>query len=136
MLTASWTSRAISVAAELRIADHLKDGALSAEALAAAAGVAPGPLYRVLRALAGAGVFAEDTDGRFRLNALAEPLCDGGPGSLRAFAIMIGDSQDRCWDHLLETVRTGETAFDHLYGQPVFDYLSERPEKAKIFDAA
>jgi hypothetical protein len=136
MLTATWTSRAISVAAELRIADRLKGGPLSAEALAVAAGVAPGPLYRVLRALAGAGVFAEDTDGRFRLNALAEPLCDGGPGSLRAFAIMIGDSQDRCWDDLLETVRTGETAFDRLYGQPVFDYLTERPEKAKIFDAA
>jgi hypothetical protein len=49
---------------------------------------------------------------------------------------MVGEEQDRCWDDLLETVRTGETAFDRLYGWPVFDYLGEHPEQAKVFDAA
>jgi hypothetical protein len=49
---------------------------------------------------------------------------------------MLGEEQHRCWDDVLETVRTGEAAFDRLYGQPIFDYLSERPEQAKIFDAA
>ena len=49
---------------------------------------------------------------------------------------MIGEEQNRCWDDLLETVRTGESAFDRLYGRPVFDYLREHPEPAKIFDAA
>ena len=73
MITGSWTSRAIYVAAKLRIADHLAAGPRASEDLAAAAGVAPGPLYRLLRALAGVGVFARDADGRFRLNPLAEP---------------------------------------------------------------
>src|SRR5882762_11300129 len=136
MIVGSWVSRAIYVAAKLQIADLLEDGPRSAEELAKAAGVAPQPLYRLLRALAGVGVFARDADGRFRLNPLAEPLREGGPESLRAFAIMIGEEQDRCWDDLLETVRTGETAFDRLYGRPVFDYLGEHPEQAKIFDAA
>jgi hypothetical protein len=104
--------------------------------LAAATGVASGPLYRVLRALAGVGVFAQQADGRFRLNPLAELLGEGGPDSLRALAVMIGEEQDRCWDDLFETVRTGEPAFDRLYGQPIFDYLGEHPEQAKIFDAA
>jgi hypothetical protein len=80
MITASWTSRAIYVAAKLRIADHLKDGPRAAEELAATAGVAPRPLYRILRALAGVGVFAQEADGRFRLNPLAEPLREGRPG--------------------------------------------------------
>src|SRR5262249_56171821 len=35
-----------------------------------------------------------------------------------------------------EPARTGETAFDRVYGQPVFAYLGEHPEQAKIFDAA
>ena len=136
MITGSWISRAIYVAAKLRIADHLADGPRPAEELAAAAGVAPRPLYRLLRALAGVGVFAQEADGRFRLNPLAEPLREDGPDSLRAFAVMVGEEQDRCWGDLLETVRTGEPAFDRLYGRPVFDYLGEHPEQAKIFDAA
>jgi len=136
MITGYWTSRAIYVAAKLRIADHLKDGPRAAEELAAAAGVASGPLYRVLRALASVGVFAQQADGRFRLNPMAEPLREGGPDSLQAFAVMLGEEQHRCWDDLLETVRTGEPAFDRLYGRPLFAYLGEHPEQAKIFDAA
>jgi hypothetical protein len=136
MITGSWTSRAIYVAARLQIADLLADGPRSAEELAEAAGVAPRPLYRLLRALAGVGVFARDADGRFRLNPLAEPLREGGPDSLRALAVMVGEEQDRCWDDLFETVRTGETAFDRLYGRPIFDYLGEHAEPAKVFDAA
>jgi hypothetical protein len=136
MITAYWTARAIYVAANLRIADHLKDGPRAAEELAAAAGVAPRPLYRFLRALAGVGVFAREADGRFRLNPLAEPLREGGPGSLRAVAVMLGEEQYRCWDDVLETVRTGERSFDRLYGQPLFAYLGEHPEQAEVFDAA
>ena len=136
MIVGSWTSRAIYVEAKLRLADHLADGPRAAEELAATAGVAPRPLYRLLRALAGVGVFARQADGRFRLNPRAEPLREGGPESLRALAVMLGEEQDRCWDDLFETVRTGETAFDCLYGRPVFDYLGEHPEQAKIFDAA
>jgi hypothetical protein len=49
---------------------------------------------------------------------------------------MIGEEQDRCWDDLLNTVRTGETAFERLYGRPYFAYLGEHPEQGKIFDAA
>jgi hypothetical protein len=136
MITGTWVSRAIYVAAKLRIADLLADGPRRAEELAAEAGVAPGPLYRVLRTLVCVGVFARQADGRFSLNPLAEPLRGGGPDSLRAAAVMIGEEQHRCWDDLLETVRTGETAFERLYGQPYFAYLGERPEQAKIFDAA
>jgi O-methyltransferase domain len=49
---------------------------------------------------------------------------------------MIGEEQDCCWDDLLETVRTGETAFDRLYGRPYFDYLGDHPAQARIFDGA
>jgi hypothetical protein len=60
MITAYWTSRAIYVAATLSVADRLADGPRSAEDLAAEVGVAPRPLYRLLRALAGVGVFAQE----------------------------------------------------------------------------
>jgi hypothetical protein len=136
MITGAWISRMIYVAAKLRLADHLAGGPKSSQELADATGVAPGPLYRLLRALAGVGVFVQSTDGHFRLNPLAEHLRERGPESLRALAVMLGEEQDRCWDDLFETVRTGETAFDRLYGRPIFDYLGEHPEQAKIFDTA
>jgi hypothetical protein len=137
MIVGSWVSRAVYLAARLRLADHLADGPRTAEELADTTGMAPGPLYRVLRALAGVGVFARDADRRFRLNPLAELLRDGesGPESLRALAVMVGEEQDRCWDDLFETVRTGETAFDRLYGRPYFAHLGEHRDQAKIFDA-
>jgi hypothetical protein len=135
-LTGAWVARALYVVAKLRIADHLKDGPGSAEELAADVGVAPRPLYRVLRALAGVGVFTRGADGRFQLNPLAEPLCEDRPDSLRAAAVMLGEEQDRCWDDLLETVRTGATAFPRLFGKPIFPYLAEHPEQARTFDAA
>jgi hypothetical protein len=103
----SWVARAIDVAAKLRIADHLKDGPRSAAELAAAAGVVPGPLYRILRALAGVGVFTRQADGRFRLNPLAGLLRGDGPDSLRACAVMIGEEQDRCWNDLHMMVLLG-----------------------------
>jgi hypothetical protein len=136
LIIGSWVSRGIYVAAKFRIADRLKHGPRSVEDLAASAGVAPLPLYRVLRALAGVGVFTQEADRRFRLNPMAEPLREGRPDSLWALAVMLGEESHRCWDDLPETVRTGETAFDRLFGQSIFGYLSEHPEQAKVFDAA
>jgi hypothetical protein len=136
MIVGSWVSRAIYAAAKLEIADRLAAGPLAAEKLAVAAGVAGRPLYRLLRALAGVGVFAQETDGRFRLNPLAEFLRKNVPDSFWAFAVMIGEEQHRCWDDLPEAVRTGEPVFERIYGGPIFAYLSQHPEQAKIFDTA
>jgi hypothetical protein len=135
-ITGLWVSRAIYAAAKLRIADHLAAGPRSAEEIAAAVGVAARPLYRVLRALAAAGVFAQQADGRFRLNPAADLLRENRADSMWAAAIMLGEDQDRCWGDLIETVRTGEPAFERLFGLPVFEYLGEHPEQARIFDAA
>ena len=60
------------VAAKLGIADLLKDGAKSVDELASKVGAHPRALYRVLRALAGIGIFAEVGDRQFELTALAE----------------------------------------------------------------
>ena len=74
MLIGYWTSRAIYAAAKLQVADRLADGPLSAEELAEAVGVAARPLYRLLRALASLGIFAQQPGGRFGLTPLAELL--------------------------------------------------------------
>jgi SAM-dependent methyltransferase len=40
------------------------------------------------------------------------------------------------YDQLLYSVRTGKRAFDHVLGQEPFQYLSEHPEDARVFDEA
>lgn len=135
MGTGYWVSQAIYVAAKLKLADHVKAGVRKAEDLAAKTGSQPRPLYRLMRALASVEIFAEEADGGFALTPLAELLVDE-LGSMRAPAIMMGDEHYASWGQLEHSVRTGKPAFDHIYGKPIFQYLGEQPEQAKIFDAA
>jgi hypothetical protein len=101
------------------------------------AGAHAGALYRVLRALASVGIFSEDDAGRFHNTPLAEPLRTAIPGSLRAFVVMQGEPESwQPWGQLLYSVRTGEPAFDHVFGKPQFQYLAENPAPARVFDEA
>src|SRR5262249_26517645 len=56
LINAYRVSQALHVAASLGVADQLKDGPMSSDALAQACGTLPRSLYRLLRALAAAGV--------------------------------------------------------------------------------
>jgi predicted transcriptional regulator len=134
LLTGYWISQALHVAAHLGIADLLKDGPQTVTRLAAATGTHERSLYRLLRALAGEGVFAEDEQGRFALTPLGECLRSDVPNSQRSMAIMSGEEHYRCWGELLYCVQTGQTAFEKLYGQPIFNYLASHPRQARIFD--
>ncbi len=136
MITAYWTSQAIYAAARLAIPDLLRDGPRTVADLARAASAHPDSLYRLLRALASIGIFAETTPRTFQLTPLAEVLRSDVPGTQRPLALMVGEEQYQAWGHLVDSVRTGETAFDKIYGKPVFDYLAEHPEEAAVFDAA
>lgn len=134
MLTGYWISQAVYVAAKLGLADLLKDGPRTVDDLASATQTRPRPLYRLLRALASVGIFAEDGQGRFSLTPLGECLRSDVPVSQRAMAITAGELFYPAWGELLYSVQTGGTAFEKVYGQPVFDYLSQNPAQARLFD--
>ena len=38
------------------------------------------------------------------------------------------------YGHLIHSFRTGQTAFEHLFGMGLFEYLGEHPEEAQLFD--
>src|SRR5215210_121322 len=88
-------------------------------------------------ALAGLGIFAETSDGRFELTPLAQTLRSDAPGSLRGLALLYGD--EWLWDTYGRTsysVTTGLPAFDLVHGQAFFEYLHLHPEAASTFDRA
>ena len=136
LLTGYWTTQAVYVAAKLGIADLLANGPRSADDLAKATSVHAPSLYRLLRGLASMGVFSEDSEARFSLTPLAECLRTDAPGSQRALAIMCGEEHYQAWGELIYSVQTGKTAFEKLYGMPIFDFLSKNLDQAKTFDAA
>lgn len=137
LVTGCWVSQAIYVAAKLGIADLIGAGPKSCQQLAAATQTDPGALFRILRALASVGIFAEDAAGEFRLTPLAAQLQSGSPGSLRALAILMGETEHwRTWEAVMHSVRTGQSAFTQMFGVPLFQYFSTHPEAARIFDEA
>jgi hypothetical protein len=137
MLHAPLVTQALVVAAELGIADLLADGPRTVASLADAVAVDPDALYRVLRALAGSGVFCEVSAGTFASTPLADTLRSGGEHSLRDWARLWGVPQRHAaLGDLLHSVRTGEPSFEHLHGISWWSHLAGRPDQAAVFDAA
>ena len=137
LTTGHWIMQGIFVAVKLGIADLLRDGPQSSATLAESAAANPRALYLLLRALSSVGIFYEGDDGRFALTPMAECLLTDAPGSMHAWALVMGESYAaQMWSGLLDSVRTGETAFDHVHGIGCFDYFVRHPEQGRLFDAA
>ena len=137
MALGKWVCKALAVAAEIGVADVLRDGPLSAAEIARRTGSDGDALYRLLRALASLGVFEEAEDRGFANNALSSTLRSDVPGSVRAMVRWIGEEAAWiAWSGLAHSVRTGRPAFDHVFGEPLFDYFGKHPETGRIFDEA
>ncbi len=128
-------SISINVAARLKVADLLKDGARPTRELAAAAGVQEDALYRMMRALASFGVFVETAPRTFALTPMAEPLCAGSP--LHDLIVWICDPfHFRIYAETMHSVKTGQPCADRVLGRPLFDYFPTDREESEIFNAA
>ena len=136
MFGGSWITQAIWVAAELGIADLLADGPKTVEELSKKTNTHSDALYRVLRALASVGIFAQDEALRFSSTPRADLLRSDTPGNQRSFAIMMGGEFHAAWGELLHSVRTGGPGFQKRFGVPFFQYMTEHPERHGIYDAA
>ncbi|QDQ15879.1 methyltransferase [Streptomyces spectabilis] len=125
---------ALRAAALARVADHLTEGPRAPAELAADTGTDPAALTRVLRLLATRGLFGEDEQGRFRLEAAGQALRSDVPGSVRDAILMLTDRT--FWlpagrmDHCLTT---GESVFEAIFTQPFFDHFAQDAKTAAVF---
>jgi hypothetical protein len=140
------TPMALRVAATLGLADFLPDDSSGAGVavadLAARAGTDPEALARMLRHLAAHGVFTEPRPGEFAANPTAALLRTGQPASMRAWLDLdgFGGRMDLAFTGLARTglahtVRTGEPAWETVFGQPFWSYLDANPAISASFDA-
>lgn len=134
MATGYRDTQSLYVVAKLGVADLLVKGPLEADELARKLGVKPRPLFRVMRALAAQGVFTQDRSDRFGLAPVSRLLLSDDPDSLRYMVIATGEELYRAAGELLHTVKTGETAFNHVYGMGHFEHLAQDPEASRTFN--
>ena len=126
-------SRALHVVAELGVADALSDGPKTSHEIARAAGAHQESLYRLLRMLAGHGLFEEDAAGRFHLTSLGSMLRSD---AFRDAARFFNEADWAACGNLIHSIKTGENAFQHVHGVGMFEYLAANPDANARFDHA
>lgn len=136
MATGYWVSQAVYVAAKLGIADLLEKGPRSCSDLASDTGTHRDSLCRLMRALVSLGVFTAEERNCFGPTPTGQCLQSNTAGSMRAMVLTLGEEHYQAWAHLLHSVRTGQPAFDHVYGTSLFQYLAENVAVGRTFDQA
>jgi hypothetical protein len=137
MIHGYWNTQVVRAAADLRLADHLAAGPLTAEEVAGLESSDPAATYRLMRACVGLGLLAHDDDGRFSVTATGALLQSGVPGSLREHALAFGAPGHWLpWGQLPEAVRKGGTQAGAVLGAGLFDYLAGQPEEEAQFAAS
>ena len=114
-------SQVVYAAVRLGVPDALAAGPVPVDEMAHRLGCDPEGLTRLLAALVVHGIVEEVAPGQVALAAAAEPLCADHPRSIRAGVLLLGAPEMwRAWGALAHGVRTGEAAFDHVHGRPLF----------------
>lgn len=127
----------IYVAAKLALADHLQAQPQTPAQLAEIVDADPHALYRLLRALASVGIFAEQADGTFTSTPRASLLQADVLGSLRNVALLYGDEWYwQAYGRMLFSVQTGRPAFEAVHGAPLFAYMQQHPAEETVFHNA
>ena len=135
MILAQWNAAAISAAAKLGIADQLESGPKTTQELASLLNLHEDSLYRVLRSLAGLGIFHEGGNRTFSQTPLSDVLRTNAKPSLRyAATMMIDDWQTRSLQGICSTIENGRAAVINILGAGLFEYLSAHPEEAFNFN--
>jgi hypothetical protein len=133
--TEHWKYLAVSAACRLNLFDILKDEPGSLQALVLNTGYSRSNLGHLLQALCSIG-FLENRDGVFDLTDLSTFLTEDQPGSLKYASMNWSSEHLIAWQNLDYTVRTGESSFEYVFGQPYFEYLARHPEKEKSYQRA
>ena len=133
------TPMALRVAATLRLADFMPDDGtgdgLAVGDLAERAGADPDALARMLRHLVAHGVFTEPRPGQFAATQAAALLRTGQPGAVWLDLDGFGGRMDLAFTGLAHTVRTGEPAWEQVFGLPFWNWLDANPAISASFDA-
>ncbi|MBE1536914.1 methyltransferase [Actinomadura algeriensis] len=130
-------SQALATAVRFGVMDLIGEGERTAAGLARECAADERAMLRLLRALTALDMLVEDEPGVFSLSAGGALLRTDRPDSVASFVRMFTDpAMWRAWEHLDDSVRTGRTAFDRVFGRDFFAHLKDDPELSALFNAS
>lgn len=135
LIRAYQLSQMLSVAAALDLADRIHEQPRPADELAGECGAHPAMLLRLIRALAAFGIFRVDAEGAVQHTAGSRLLRRDAVPTLHHAARYRGMASNwAAWTKLEHTIRSGEPAFEQVFGVASFEYLNQHPEEAELFN--
>ncbi len=134
-LAGLWQLHTMRACCELGVPDQLNAGPLSIDEIAQGTGTSPEHLYRMMRALADIGVFAETEPRTFGHTTLSEMLRADLPGSFRWMLLAeLAPERFPAWFALPDSIRTGGIAYDKVNGKNIWEYYrDDNPAQGEAF---
>ncbi|MGH3168460.1 MAG: methyltransferase [Trebonia sp.] len=137
MITGHWAAQTVRAAADLRVADHVADGARTAVSVAAREASDPEATFRLMRAMVAIGLLDHEDQGEFAVTAMGQLLREGVRGSLRAAAL--ARSGPAIWEspgRLPQAVREGTNQAEQAVGSTLFEYFARDKPAGQVFSQA
>lgn len=137
LMAGFWKTQAIYLATESGVIDAIAAAEpASSVSLALETGTDPDALGRLLLFLDSLGVVAGDDADGYRLTAVGELLRSDTRHSMRDHVRIYGSHFYQAWGELAHSLRTGESAFTHVFGSSLFAYLNQHPETSQTYERA
>ena len=128
-------SRAIHVAACIKIADHIIDKPQNIIDLAKKTNTHEESLYRLLRLLSSYNIFYENENNTFSHTPMSQCLISTDPKSLWNWVVYHNDSNRwLSFGEMEHAICTGQPSFNHIFGKGYFDFIAESPNLSEQFD--
>ncbi|HSH52276.1 MAG TPA: methyltransferase [Bacteroidales bacterium] len=136
MVQSFYVSKAIGVAAELNIAEHLKKHDRNIYELANLTNTNEESLYRLMRMLASQGIFKEKNNRIFSQNRLSKTITDCTESMRYMIMHLANPINWQLFNELNHVVKTGDNASEKVLGMKVFEFLEKNPANNKIYNTA
>ncbi|MEV5753934.1 methyltransferase [Actinoallomurus sp. NPDC052308] len=137
LFAAKWTLGALRALVEAKVPDVLARGPRTAAEIGAETGTRADTLYRLLRAVAAAGILTEGADGRFALTAASTGLVSGAPDGIRDMFLFASDPMLwRPYENVAHSLRTGRPSFEEAFGMSFYEYTKANPAGGAVLDRA
>lgn len=136
LIQGHWAAGVVGTLARLGVVDRLGSGSKGSDELAAATGVEPATMARLLRAAAFLGVLHQPSRDRFAATPVADRLRSDERG-FRELAIALTEPGVwRAWERLPEAIAGGRSTAAGQIGGTLWEHFERHPEEADRFAAA
>lgn len=135
LFTGYWRYLAVRAACRLDLFDHVASGVRDVAGLAKVTSSDQQALEHLILALIHEGYLLHHEEG-LELSHEAARLCADHPHSLKQACLLWGDEHMGAWQHLDQSIRSGQAIFPKLFGMPFFRYLDTRADRSKEYHKA